>query len=72
LKMNAELQWGLEESADASLLNPKVRFISEFPLLTEYEKLPREVRQRPSPDQMQRLSPDQIRKAAKIVHVQFT
>jgi O-methyltransferase involved in polyketide biosynthesis len=63
LNTNAELRWGLEESADVSLLNPKVRFISESPLLTEYEKLPRQVRQR--------LSPDQLRKAAKIVHVRF-
>lgn len=63
LRTNADLQWGLEESADVSSLNPKVRFISESPLLTDYEKLPRQARRR--------LSPDQIRKAAKIVHVQF-
>jgi O-methyltransferase involved in polyketide biosynthesis len=71
-KMNADLQWGLEESADVSSLNPKVTFISEAPLLTDYEKLPPEVRQRLSSDQMQRLSPDQIKKAAKIIHVRFT
>jgi O-methyltransferase involved in polyketide biosynthesis len=63
LRTNADLQWGLEESADVSLLNPKVRFISESPLLTGHEKLPQLL--------LQRLSSDQIRKAAKIVHVRF-
>jgi O-methyltransferase involved in polyketide biosynthesis len=64
LRSNVDIQWGLEESADVSLLNPKVQFISEFPLLTEHEKLPLQLRQR--------LSPDQMRKAGKIVRVRFT
>jgi O-methyltransferase involved in polyketide biosynthesis len=63
LKTRAELQWGLEESTQVSSLNPKVRFIREFPLLTDYEKLPAELRQL--------LKPDQIKKAGKIVHVRF-
>jgi O-methyltransferase involved in polyketide biosynthesis len=63
LRTNAELQWGLEEGTQVSLLNPKVKFICEFPLLTEHAKLPLQLRQR--------LSPDQLRKAGKIVHVRF-
>jgi O-methyltransferase involved in polyketide biosynthesis len=64
LRTNVDIQWGLEESAEVSSLNPKVQFISEFPLLTEHEKLPPQLRQQ--------LSPDQMRKAGKIVHVRFT
>jgi len=64
LRTNVDLQWGLEESTDVSSLNSKIQLISDFPLLTEYEKLPPQVRQR--------LSPDQMRKAGKIVHVRFT
>jgi O-methyltransferase involved in polyketide biosynthesis len=71
LNANIDLQWGLEESADVSLLNPRVRFLSESPLLADYEKLPEQARRRLSPNRMSRLSPDQIRKAAKIVHVRF-
>ena len=71
LRTSAELRWGLEESADVRLLDPKVRFLAEFPLLTSLEGLPQLVRQRLSSDPMLRLSPDQIRKAAKIVHVRF-
>jgi O-methyltransferase involved in polyketide biosynthesis len=63
LRTNVDLQWGLEESTQVSSLNPKVQFICEFPLLTDYEKLPLQVRQR--------VSPDQLGKAAKIVHVRF-
>jgi len=63
LRTNADLQWGLEESTQVSSLNPKVQFICEFPLLTDYEKLPLQVRQR--------ISPEQLRKAAKIVRVRF-
>ncbi len=63
LRTSVDLQWGLEDSTDVSLLNPKVQFVSEFPLLTDYEKLPPRVRQR--------LSPDQMRKAGKIVRVRF-
>jgi O-methyltransferase involved in polyketide biosynthesis len=63
LRSSVDLQWGLEESEDVSLLNAKVQFVSDFPLLTDYEKLPPRVRQQ--------LSPGQMRKAAKIVHVRF-
>jgi O-methyltransferase involved in polyketide biosynthesis len=63
LRTTAELQWGLEEGAQVSALNPKVHFICEFPLLTDYEKLPAELRQL--------LKPDQLKKAGKIVHVRF-
>jgi O-methyltransferase involved in polyketide biosynthesis len=64
LRTNVEMQWGLEESTQVSSLNPKVQFIHEFPLLTDSEGLPMELRQR--------LTPGQIRKAGKIVHVRFT
>jgi hypothetical protein len=63
LRTNADLRWGLEESTQVSSLNPKVQFICEFPLLTDYEKLPLQTRCR--------VSPDQLRKVAKIVHVRF-
>jgi O-methyltransferase involved in polyketide biosynthesis len=63
LRTNADLRWGLEESTQVSSLNPKVQFICEFPLLTDYEKLP--------PQARCRVSPDQLRKVAKIVHVRF-
>lgn len=63
LRTSAELQWGLEEGRHVSSLNQRVRFIREFPLLTDYEKLPAQVRQR--------VSPGQLAKAAKIVHVRF-
>jgi O-methyltransferase involved in polyketide biosynthesis len=63
LRTNVDIQWGLEESAQVSSLNPKVQFVSEFPLLTDYEKLPPQIRRR--------LTPDQMRKAGKIVHVRF-
>ena len=63
LRTNADVQWGLEESTEVSSLNPNVQFISEFPLLTDYEKLPLPVQQRVSPDQLVRM--------AKIFHVRF-
>jgi O-methyltransferase involved in polyketide biosynthesis len=63
LRTRAELQWGFEESAQVSLLNSKVYFVREFPLLTDHEKLPAELRPL--------LTPDQLRKAGKIVHVRF-
>ena len=63
-RTNAELQWGLEEGAEVSSLNPRVRFIREFSLLEGYEKLlPAEV--------LQKLSPEKLKKAAKIVQVRF-
>jgi O-methyltransferase involved in polyketide biosynthesis len=64
LKNRAELQWGLEEGADVSALNPKARLIGEYSLLEGYEDI--------LPDELkQRLSPEMIRKAAKIIHVRF-
>jgi O-methyltransferase involved in polyketide biosynthesis len=64
LRTNVDMQWGFEESKQVSSLNPKVRFISEFSLLEGSEKLlPEEVRTK--------LPPEQLRKLAKIVHVQF-
>jgi O-methyltransferase involved in polyketide biosynthesis len=63
LRTNVDLRWGLEESADVSSLDARVQFVTDFPLLTDYEKLPPRVRQQ--------LSPDQMRKAAKIVRVRF-
>jgi O-methyltransferase involved in polyketide biosynthesis len=63
LRTNADLQWGLEESAQVSSLDPRVQFIREYPLLTEYDTLPLQVRKQ--------LSPDQLGRLAKIVHVRF-
>jgi O-methyltransferase involved in polyketide biosynthesis len=57
-------QWGLEESSQVSALEPRVRFVDEFPLLLGLEReLSQELRQP--------LSAEQLRKAAKIVHVMF-
>jgi O-methyltransferase involved in polyketide biosynthesis len=64
LRTNATMQWGLEEGSDVSSLHPKARFLGEFSLLERHEDLlPEVVRQRHSPEM--------IRKAAKIVRVQF-
>jgi hypothetical protein len=47
-----------------SLLDPRVRFVAEYSLLEGYEdSLPESIRRR--------LTPDLIRKAAKIVRVRF-
>jgi hypothetical protein len=64
LRTRADMQWGLEEGADVSLLDPRVRFVAEYSLLEGYEdSLPESIRRR--------LTPDLIRKAAKIVRVRF-
>jgi O-methyltransferase involved in polyketide biosynthesis len=64
LRTRADMQWGLEEGADVSSLNPRARFVDEYSLLEGYEDvLPEPIRRR--------LTPDLIRKAAKIVRVRF-
>ncbi len=64
LRTRAELEWGLEEGADVSSLNPKARFINEYSLLESYEdRLPEAIRHK--------LAPDELRKAGKIVRVRF-
>ena len=57
-------QWGLEEGSQVSALDPRVRFVDEFPLLAGLEHVL-------APELRQQLSTEQIRKAAKIVHVRF-
>jgi hypothetical protein len=57
-------QQGLEESTDVSSLYPRARFVDEYSLLEGYEDgLPEPIRRR--------LTPDLIRRAAKIVRVRF-
>jgi O-methyltransferase involved in polyketide biosynthesis len=64
LRTKVELRWGLEDSRQVSALNPKARFLQEFPLIEEpQEWLPEELRQK--------LSPATIKNIAKIVHVRF-
>jgi O-methyltransferase involved in polyketide biosynthesis len=64
MKDSVELRWGLEEGADVSLLNEKTRYIGEFSLLEGREQL--------LPAHLQeKLPPDVLRKAGKIVHVRF-
>lgn len=64
LRTRADMQWGLEEGADVSSLNPRVCFVAEYSLLEGYEdSLPEPIRRR--------LTPDLIRKVAKIVRVRF-
>ena len=64
LRTSADVQWGLEEGADVSSLNPKARFVDEFLLLEGCEdSLPEAIRHR--------LAPDMIKRAAKIVRVRF-
>jgi len=64
LRTSPEMRWGLEEGADVERLHPKARFVAEYALLDGYEHL--------LPEAMrQKLSPDMIRKAGKIVHVRF-
>ena len=58
------MQWGLEEGADVSSLNPRAGFVDEYSLMEGAEDgLPKPIRRR--------LTPDLIRKAAKIVRVRF-
>jgi hypothetical protein len=64
LRTRADMQWGLEEGADVSSLYPRARFVDEYSLLEGYEDgLPEPIRRR--------LTPDLIRRAAKIVRVRF-
>jgi O-methyltransferase involved in polyketide biosynthesis len=65
LSTNVEVRWGLDDSTQVSaLLNPKVRFIREFPLLGgRYDLLPDRIKQK--------LSAAAAPMVAKIVHVQF-
>jgi O-methyltransferase involved in polyketide biosynthesis len=63
LRTGADLQWGLEESTQVALLDPRVKFLGEVPLLTGREELP---------PQMRHVTPDQLKKAARIVHVRFS
>lgn len=63
LRTAAELRWGLEDSAQVSALDPRVHLVDEFSLVAGHEhELPQE---------LQRLSAERLRKAAKIVHVRF-
>ena len=56
LRTRADMQWGLEEGADVSSLNPRMCFVAEYSLLEGYEdSLPEPIRRR--------LTPDLIRKA---------
>jgi O-methyltransferase involved in polyketide biosynthesis len=67
MRSNVELGWGLEESADVSALAEGVEYVREFPLLANAEELLAKL-----PDELQaKLSPEVLRKAAKIVHVRF-
>jgi methyltransferase (TIGR00027 family) len=64
LRTSASLQWGLEEGSDVSALHPKVRFLDEFSVSEGLkDAVPEALRQR--------LPPEMIRKAAKIVRVRF-
>jgi O-methyltransferase involved in polyketide biosynthesis len=59
-----ELQWGLEDSEQVSVLHPKVEFVREFSLVEDsYDQLPEPIRQK--------WSPDMAKKIGKIVHVRF-
>jgi O-methyltransferase involved in polyketide biosynthesis len=65
MSTNVELRWGLEDSTQVSnLLDPRVQFIREFPLLAgHYELLPDPIKQK--------LSPSAAMMIGKIVHVRF-
>jgi O-methyltransferase involved in polyketide biosynthesis len=65
MSTKVEVRWGLDNSGQVSaLLNPKVRFVREFPLLeSRYDLLPDRIRQK--------LSPAAARRVAKIVHLRF-
>lgn len=64
MSTNVELRWGLDDSAQVSLLDPRVRFIREFPLLEgRYDSLPEQIRAR--------FSPEAAMRVAKIVRVRF-
>jgi O-methyltransferase involved in polyketide biosynthesis len=65
MSTNVEICWGLEDSTQVSdLLDPRVRFVEEFPLLAgRYEQLPDPIKQK--------LSPAAAMRVGKIVHVRF-
>jgi O-methyltransferase involved in polyketide biosynthesis len=65
MRGNVEMQWGLDDSTQvSSLIDPRVHFIQEFPLIQSgYDQLPDFIRQK--------LSPEQVMKVGKIVHVRF-
>jgi O-methyltransferase involved in polyketide biosynthesis len=64
LSNNVELRWGLEDSAQVSELDPRVRFVEEFPFLAgNYDLLPDPIKQK--------LSPAQALKIGKIVRIRF-
>jgi O-methyltransferase involved in polyketide biosynthesis len=64
LSSNVELRWGLEDSTQVSDLDPRVRFVDEFPFLAgNYDLLPDRIKQK--------LSPAQALKIGKIVQVRF-
>lgn len=62
--MTEMMQWGLENGADVAQLDPRGRFVAEYPLLEGREDLAPEAVRRQFP-------PDKIRKAVSIVHVSF-
>jgi O-methyltransferase involved in polyketide biosynthesis len=65
MRGNVEVRWGLDDSTQvASLIDRRIHFIAEFPLLRGgYDQLPEPIRQK--------LSPEQARRVGKIVHVRF-
>jgi O-methyltransferase involved in polyketide biosynthesis len=64
LSSKVELRWGLEDSTRVSDLDPRVRFVQEFPFLAgNYDSLPDAIKQK--------LSPAQALKIGKIVPVRF-
>jgi hypothetical protein len=63
LRTAPELRWGLEDSAQVSALHPRVDLVDEFSLVAGHE--------RELPQELQPLSAERLRKAAKIVHVRF-
>jgi O-methyltransferase involved in polyketide biosynthesis len=63
LRTAVELQWGLEEGAQVSQLDPRVHFVDEFSMLAGLEHQ--------LPELTRRLSAGQLDKAGTIVHVRF-
>lgn len=65
LRTDVEVRWGLDDSTQVSdLLDLRVRFIEELPLLEgSYDLLPDPIKQK--------LSPDAAMKVGKIVRVRF-
>ena len=65
MSTNVEVKFGLDNSTQvSSLLDPRVRFVREFPLLEgRYDRLPDLIKRK--------LSPVQAMKVEKMVHVRF-